>query len=106
MILISHFLGHEPCTGFRTINRISNAPGALLSRITGFKIPEMKLSYKSNRLVNAITHFMVVRDLNVLFTRLRTEDLLISAEFDKFESLPKEAFKRICFERGIDIENS
>jgi hypothetical protein len=103
LIMISQFMGHEPVTGFTTVNRTLNILPNLIRKVTGFRMPLANLSYENNRLFNAISHYVVCRDLQLLLTRLRNEDQLISQDLDRLKELPDELLNKICFERGINI---
>lgn len=50
------------------------------------------------------TKTFLVRELNVLFNRLRMEDQLLSAE--DVSKIPDDILSRICFDRGIDLDKS
>jgi len=43
-----------------------------------YRLPIIKLSHESNQIFNAISHALIIRDLKLLFARLRNEDQLIS----------------------------
>jgi len=78
LILISHFMGHEPVTGFNTVNRVIQMPNNFIHWLTNYRLPIIKLSHESNQIFNAISHALIIRDLKLLFARLRNEDQLIS----------------------------
>ena len=66
LINIANFMSKTPVTGLNTINNIL--------RVTGFKI-QPDAPY-----VKYLTKIILARELNMLFRRLRTEDMILSAE--------------------------
>jgi len=45
-----------------------------------------------------------VRELNIIFNRLRMEDQLLSME--DMSQIPENTLAKICFDRGIDLDKS
>ena len=74
LVLVSHFMSHEPVTGLGTINRLIRMPVQVVNYATGSTIKPFKLTPSSNFLVAAYSKYFVKRDLNLLLTRLRNED--------------------------------
>lgn len=105
LVLVSHFMSHEPVTGLGTINRIIRMPVQVVNFVTGASFKPFKLTPNTNFLVAAYCKYFVKRDLNMLLTRLRNEDQLISAEED-LSKLSPALLAQICLERGINIEQS
>jgi hypothetical protein len=89
LIHMANFMAIEPVTGLNTINNII--------RISGYQIPV------DGKYVGFFTRMMVARELNMLIKQLRTEDL--SLWFEKIDDIDEEVFNKICFRRGIDIQN-
>ena len=54
--------------------------------------------------INNITKLFLVRQLNLLFNRLRTEDQLLSGE--DLNKIPEGVIDKICLDRGIDLSAS
>ena len=86
---ISHFLGLTPVTGLNTINNI-------LSMVR-LNIPV------HSRVVSWMTRRMMLRSLNLYFRKLRRDDALIS--FETIEKFDEAVVDKLCFERGIMIED-
>lgn len=74
LVLVSHFMSHEPVTGLGTINRILRFPTWFVNTITGKSIPHFKLTPSTNMLTSLYSGYFIRRDLTMLFTRLRNED--------------------------------
>jgi len=79
----------EPVTGFGIINNI-----------LGF----FRLSVNPQAPVfNIISNFIISRELKMYFGKLRKEDQLIT--FEALEKLSEEEIDKLCFMRGIEINN-
>ena len=85
---IAYFLSKKPITGLNTINN--------LLRITKKRIPI------DAPFISFFTHMILKRELNMLFSRLRKEDMFIGME--KIEDYSEEELDKICFDRGINID--
>lgn len=105
LVSISHFMSHEPVTGLKTINNILRLPLTLVNKLTKKQI-KFELKYDSNWLLSAYAKVFIQRDLELFFTRLREADQLISYELEQLEKFAPEDIKKICFERGINIEQT
>lgn len=81
-------MSHEPVTGLTIINRVLKLPVSIITKLTKLKIPSIELKHDSNKLLSIYSKYFIARDLNLLFSRLRNEDQLISAE--DLNSLPPE----------------
>lgn len=103
LVLMSHFMSHEPITGLKTLNNIVTMPFNLIYKLTKYRI-KFELKHDSNRVLSTYAKYFIVRDLQLFFSRLRNEDQLISAELDVLEKFPPEFIQKICFERGIQID--
>ena len=82
-------MGLNPVTGLNTINNIL--------RIAKVKIP------LDAPVIKFMTQAIMVRELNLYFTRLRKEDELMS--FEQIEKFTEEELNFICYRRGIEIQN-
>mmetsp|Transcript_22003 Transcript_22003/g.34160 ORF Transcript_22003/g.34160 Transcript_22003/m.34160 type:complete len:165 (+) Transcript_22003:1177-1671(+) len=78
----------EPVTGFNTLNNIL--------RLLRVQIP------LDAPIVNKIAKMVLVRELNMYFTRIRKEDESLS--FDRLDEFSEEVIDQICFRRGIEID--
>lgn len=78
----------DPVTGLNTINN--------LIKMSGYQIPV------DAPIIHWLTRKIVARELNMLFTRLRNEDLILS--FEDLEKFDEEDIDKICFSRGIRID--
>lgn len=67
LITVSNFMGKEPVTGFNTLN-------GLLKML---RIPQID---PCNHYLKYYSKMFLVRELNILFNRLRVEDQLLSSE--------------------------
>lgn len=88
LVRIAHFMSKNPVTGLNTINN--------LLRITGKSIPV------DAPMLSKLTSLIVARELNMLFNRLRSDDVLIAQE--DITTFTEEQIDRICFDRGINID--
>ena len=86
---ISHFMGITPVTGVNIINNVL--------RITGKQIPV------NAPVVRVIAKRLMVRELNMYFRRIRNYDVMYS--FDNLMEFSDEEIDKLCFNRGIDIDN-
>jgi len=84
---IAHFMGLNPVTGLNTINNIL--------RVFKVKIPI------EAPVIKYLTKAIMVRELNLYFTRLRKEDELMS--FEQIDQFKEEELNFICYRRGIEI---
>lgn len=98
-------MSHEPVTGLKTINNIIKLPLSLIYKLTKYRIT-FELKYDTHWLLSSFSKFFIVRDLELFFSRLRNEDQLLSAEMDELANFPPAFIQKICFERGINIEQS
>ena len=78
----------EPVTGFNIINNILG--------IAKLKIP-LDLP-----VIRLIAQKLLVRELNMYFSRIRREDEALS--FQLLDEFDEEQIDDICFKRGIDID--
>jgi hypothetical protein len=81
-------MSKSPVTGLNTINNII--------KVSGYQIPA------DHPYVMPFTKKILARELNMLFRRLRAEDIVLSAE-NLFE-FTEEQIDIICFNRGINID--
>ena len=88
LINISHFMSLVPVTGFNIINNI-------------LKIFKQKISITAPG-ISIISHFFLVRELNMYFATIRKEDESLS--FDSLDSFTEDQVDAICFRRGIEID--
>lgn len=77
----------SPVTGLNTLNNIL--------RLFRTKIPI------DAPFIKYFTRMILTRELNLYFSRLRREDMLMS--FEKLDNIPEEELNSICFKRGIEI---
>jgi hypothetical protein len=87
LIHMANFMTIKPVTGFNTINNILG--------LFKLKIPI------DHPFVTPLTRVLVARELNMLFTRLRKDDLLLDAAV--LEELDDDTLAKICFQRAINI---
>ncbi len=80
-------MGLNPVTGLNTINNIL--------RVFKVKIPI------DAPVIKYLTQAIMVRELNLYFTRLRKEDELMS--FEQIDQFNEEELNFICYRRGIEI---
>jgi hypothetical protein len=79
----------EPVTGFNIINNI-------------LKIFKLQIQPSAPG-INLISKQLMVRELNMYFNKLRTEDQLIS--FETLNTMSEKEIDKLCFMRGIEINN-
>lgn len=91
LMAVIRFLGKEPLTGFNTLNKLMRA----------IKCSEFDPTHRYLKFVSGI---VLHRQLRIMFNQLRREDVLLSAE--DISELPSNILDKICFDRGIDIEQS
>jgi len=89
LLKVAHFLGIEPVTGVNIINNI-------------LKIVKLGIPVDSP-VIRDIAKLLVVRELNMYFSRIRKFDIEYS--FKDLEKLSDEDLDNICFRRGIEINN-
>lgn len=87
LLKIAHFLGIEPVTGVNIINNI-------------LKIIKLNIPVDSP-VIREIAKLLVVRELNMYFSRMRNFDVEYS--FKNLNKLSDEDLDQICFRRGIDL---
>jgi hypothetical protein len=74
LISMSHFMSHKPVTGLSTLNRVLAMPFKLFNKISKWQIPVPRLHHDQNRLLYIYSKYFIVRDLELLFSRLRNQD--------------------------------
>lgn len=79
----------NPVTGLNTINNL-------------LKPLKVKIPIDAP-VVKFFTRMIITRELNLYFTRLRQEDVLMS--FEKLENLTENELNFICYRRGIEIQD-
>lgn len=77
----------NPVTGINTINNI----------IKPFKV---KIPIDAP-VVRYLTKYIITRELNLYFKKLRDEDVLMS--FEQLDALTEDELNFICYRRGIEI---
>lgn len=77
----------NPVTGLNTINNIL--------RLFKTKIPI------DAPIIKYYTRMILTRELNLYFSRLRREDMLMS--FEKLDNISESELNSVCFKRGIEI---
>jgi LETM1 and EF-hand domain-containing protein 1 len=87
---MAYFMSLEPVTGLNTVNNIL--------KICKLHIP---IDYPG---IQFFTRAILVRELNMYFSRIRKEDESLS--FDLLDSFSQEEIQSICFKRGIEIEKN
>ena len=87
---MANFMSIHPVTGLNTINNIL--------KLFKTQIPN------DAPVIRHMTRLLVARELNMLFRRLRAEDLLLDAE--NVDKLSDEMLRKICFQRGININQT
>ena len=87
---MAHFMSIQPVTGLNTINNIL--------RLFKVQIPV------DAPVINHMTRMLVAREMNMLFRKLRKEDLLLDGE--DLDNMSDEELTKICFQRGININTS
>lgn len=85
---MANFMGIDPVTGVNTINNII--------KLTGKQIPV------DGAIIKNFTRLIVARELNMLFKQLRNEDLTLW--FEKIDDFPERDLNKVCFRRGIEIQ--
>lgn len=75
-------------TGLNTINNI-------------LKIAKLQVPLEAP-IINIFTRMILTRELNMLFTHLRKEDLIIGQT--EIEDYTEEVLDKMCFDRGINID--
>jgi hypothetical protein len=90
LLKIAHFLGIEPVTGVNILNNI-------------LKIFKLKIPVESTPIIRDIARFLVTRELNMYFSRIRKFDVEYS--FKNLDKISDEDLDQICFRRGIEINN-
>ena len=78
----------EPVTGVNTINNI-------------LKLFKLKIPLDAPG-VNGIAKFLIARELNMYFTRVRQRD--VNLNFELLDEFTEEQIDLICFKRGVDID--
>lgn len=86
---IAYFMSLEPVTGFNIINNI-------------LRVFKLKINPESP-FVSFICKFLIVRELNMYFDRIRKIDENIS--FEDLDRFTEEEIDLLCFKRGIEINN-
>ena len=81
LIHMANFMSIHPVTGLNTINNIL--------KLFKIQIPN------DAPVIKHMTRMLVARELNMLFRRLRKEDLLLDAE--NVDKLSDEMLRKICF---------
>ena len=89
LLHIAHFMSLNPVTGLNTINNL-------------LKPLKVKIPIDAP-VVKFFTRMIITRELNLYFTRLRQEDVLMS--FEKLENLTENELNFICYRRGIEIQD-
>ncbi len=74
LVKLSHFMSHEPVTGLTILNRVVKLPGNLIYKLTKKRVPIPELKYDTNKWLAMYSKYFIIRDLNLLFSRLRNED--------------------------------
>jgi LETM1-like protein len=87
LLHIAHFMSLNPVTGVNTLNNIL--------RIFKVKIPI------DAPVIKYLTKIILTRELNLYFSRLRSEDELMS--FEHVERFTEEELNTSCYRRGIEI---
>lgn len=87
---MAFFMSLDPVTGLNTINNIL--------RIFKISIPV------DAPVINIFTKAILVRELNMYFSRIRKEDVALS--FDMLDGFTEDEIDAICFKRGIEIDNN
>jgi hypothetical protein len=90
LVHMAHFMSVQPVTGLNTLNNIL--------RFTGSQI-RVDLPF-----IKEITRLIVSRELNMLFEQIRREDMILS--FEDLDAFTEEEMDKICFRRGISIDQS
>lgn len=80
-------MSHKPVTGLSTLNRVLAMPFKLVNKISKWPVPVPKLHHDQNRLLYLYSKYFIVRDLELLFSRLRNEDQLVSADVEHLNEL-------------------
>ena len=84
---IAYFMSLEPITGVNILNNILG--------IFKINIPATTPG------VRVISKYLLIREINMYFNKIRKEDQLIS--FDTLNILSEEEIDKLCFMRGIEI---
>lgn len=84
-------MGKEPVTGLNTLNGL----------LRMLRIGQIDPCHK---FVKHYSRLFLIRELNLLFNRLRQEDQLLSAE--DISKISDEVLSQICFDRGIDLDKT
>jgi hypothetical protein len=90
LIKIANFLGIQPVTGVNILNNI-------------LKIFRLNIPVETTPIVRDIAKLLVVRELNMYFSRIRKFDIEYS--FNNLDKISDEDLDQICFRRGIEINN-
>jgi hypothetical protein len=90
LLKISHFLGIQPVTGVNILNNI-------------LKIFRLNIPVETTPIIRDIAKLLVVRELNMYFSRIRSFDVEYS--FKNLDNITDEDLDQICFRRGIEINN-
>lgn len=89
LLHIAHFMSLNPITGINTINNILRA----------FKV---KIQIDAP-VFRYLTKFVLTRELDLYFRRLRKEDELMS--FESLDKFSESELDLTCFQRGIEIKD-
>ena len=87
---MAHFMSVKPVTGLNTINN--------LLRLFKKEIPV------DAPVIKHFTKFLVARELKLLFSRMRKEDVHI--DFEGLEDFSDDDVINFCFKRGINVNQS
>lgn len=88
LVKIANFMSLNPVTGLNIINNV-------------LKIVKLHIPIDTP-VINVMTKFLLVRELNMYFARIRKEDESLS--FDSLDSFNEDQLDAICFRRGIEID--
>lgn len=98
LIAICQFLGMDPYTGFKTLNRIFVRPVTYLLQKAGFQVKDY---WSPQRFPLRTIEWLMVRwQLKRLLTEIREEDRLLLEE--PLDGLEPDLLLTLCVERGIE----
>lgn len=98
LIAICQFLGMDPYTGFKTINRIFIRPVTYLLQKVGFQVKDY---WSPQRFPLRTIEWLIVRwQLSRLLAEIREEDRLLLEE--PLDGLEPDLLLTLCVERGIE----
>ena len=82
LMQMAYFMSVKPVTGLNTINNILKL----------IRMPQIPVDAP---VVRHLTKFLIAREMNMLFRRLRQEDLLLDQE--NIDDMSDELLRKICF---------